>query len=209
MEKKIACMLRLQDETNRRLAEDWKQRDWSFKLAAKVEAAELADHLSYKWWRLKKPDMPQARMEVVDIWHFVLSALLRDAPNIATPSFIADTFRHAGDKRAKAQTPEEAVLLFMAATDTYGMLEAFAGLCDAVGLSFVDLYFQYVGKAALNRFRWRNGYAEGTYVKIWDGREDNEWLTEILNQNAASLVLEEPDDMLKEIEDKLGQLYRP
>lgn len=49
MEKKIACMLRLQDETNRRLAEDWKQRDWSFKLAAKVEAAELADHLSYKW----------------------------------------------------------------------------------------------------------------------------------------------------------------
>ena len=105
MKKKIACMLRLQDETNRRLAEDWKQRDWSFKLAAKVEAAELADHLSYKWWRLKKPDMPQARMEVVDIWHFVLSDLLRDAPNIATPSFIADTFRHAGDKRAKAQTP--------------------------------------------------------------------------------------------------------
>ena len=209
MEKKIACMLRLQDETNRRLAEDWKQRDWSFKLAAKVEAAELADHLSYKWWRLKKPDMPQARMEVVDIWHFVLSALLRDEPNKATPSLIADTFHHAGDKRAQAQTPEEAVLFFMAATDAYGMLKAFVGLCDAVGLPFVDLYFQYVGKAALNRFRWSNGYADGTYVKIWDGREDNEWLTEILNHNAASLVLEEPDDMLKEIEDKLGQLYRP
>ena len=209
MEKKIACMLRLQDETNRRLAEDWKQRDWSFKLAAKVEAAELADHLSYKWWRLKKPDMPQARMEVVDIWHFVLSALLRDEPNKATPSLIADTFQHAGDKRAQAQTPEEAVLFFMAATDAYGMLKAFVRLCDAVGLPFVDLYFQYVGKAALNRFRWSNGYADGTYVKIWDGREDNEWLTEILNQNAASLVLEEPDDMLKEIENKLGQLYRP
>lgn len=209
MEKKIACMLRLQDKTNRRLAEDWKQRDWSFKLAAKVEAAELADHLSYKWWRLKKPDMPQARMEVVDIWHFVLSALLRDEPNKATPSLIADTFHYAGDKRAQPQTPEEAVLFFMAATDAYGMLKAFVGLCDAVGLPFVDLYFQYVGKAALNRFRWNNGYADGTYVKIWDGREDNEWLTEILNQNAASLVLKEPDDMLKEIEDKLGQLYRP
>lgn len=209
MEKKIACMLRLQDETNRRLAEDWKQRDWSFRLAAKVEAAELADHLSYKWWKLKKPDMPQARMEVVDIWHFVMSAILRDAPNIAAPSFIADTFRQVGNKVGTKQTPEEAVLFFMAAEGPYEMLEAFVVLCDAVGLSFLDLYFQYVGKAALNRFRWNNGYADGTYVKIWDGREDNEWLTEILNQNAASLVLEEPDDMLKEIEDKLGQLYRP
>lgn len=97
----------------------------------------------------------------------------------------------------------------MAAEGPYEMLEAFVVLCDAVGLSFLDLYFQYVGKAALNRFRWNNGYADGTYVKIWDGREDNEWLTEILNQNTASLILEEPDDMLKEIENKLGQLYRP
>ena len=209
MEKKIACMLRLQDETNRRLAEDWTQRDWHFRLAAKVEAAELADHLSYKWWKLKKPDMPQARMEVVDIWHFVMSAILRDAPNIAAPSFIADTFRQVGSKVGTKQTPEEAVLFFMAAEGPYEMLEAFVVLCDAVGLSFLDLYFQYVGKAALNRFRWNNGYADDTYVKIWDGREDNEWLTEILNQNTASLVLKEPDDMLKEIEDKLGQLYRP
>lgn len=34
----------------------------------------------------------------------------------------------------------------------------------------------------LNFFQQDNGYKAGTYVKIWDGREDNEVLAEIQAQ---------------------------
>jgi hypothetical protein len=37
-----------------------------------------------------------------------------------------------------------------------------------------------VGKNTLNRFRQHNGYKDGTYIKIWNGLEDNEVLFKIL-----------------------------
>ena len=59
------------------------------------------------------------------------------------------------------------------------VMSRFGLLCDNLGITFDWLYKHYVGKAALNRFRWANSYGSG-YRKIWHGREDNEHLTEIL-----------------------------
>jgi hypothetical protein len=50
----------------------------------------------------------------------------------------------------------------------------------ASGLDFDSLYTAYVGKNVLNFFRQDNGYKDGTYVKNWDGREDNEHLSELV-----------------------------
>ena len=55
----------------------------------------------------------------------------------------------------------------------------FWDLMAATELNFDDLYRAYVGKNVLNFFRQDNGYKEGTYIKTWDGREDNEHLSEI------------------------------
>ncbi|HEY5740253.1 MAG TPA: dUTP diphosphatase, partial [Gammaproteobacteria bacterium] len=38
------------------------------------------------------------------------------------------------------------------------------------------------GKNVLNFFRQDHGYKEGSYVKQWHGREDNEHLSELLSQ---------------------------
>ncbi|MGB1748130.1 MAG: hypothetical protein ACPHGW_11420, partial [Pseudohongiellaceae bacterium] len=38
----------------------------------------------------------------------------------------------------------------------------------------------------LNFFRQDNGYKEGTYRKLWSGREDNEVLVDILQSLDAS-----------------------
>ena len=43
-----------------------------------------------------------------------------------------------------------------------------------------ELYSKYIGKNVLNFFRQDHGYKEGSYVKEWDGKEDNEHLAEIL-----------------------------
>ena len=50
----------------------------------------------------------------------------------------------------------------------------------ASGLNFDRLYRLYVGKNVLNFFRQDHGYKDGSYQKIWAGREDNEHLSEVL-----------------------------
>ncbi len=44
------------------------------------------------------------------------------------------------------------------------------------------MFAQYVGKNVLNVFRQDHGYKDGTYLKEWNGKEDNEHLVEILIQ---------------------------
>jgi len=51
-----------------------------------------------------------------------------------------------------------------------------------------ELYRQYVGKNVLNFFRQDHGYKAGTYIKIWQGKEDNEHLVEVLNALDISLL---------------------
>jgi len=50
-----------------------------------------------------------------------------------------------------------------------------------MGITFDSLYKQYVGKNILNRFRQSRGYQDGTYIKNWNGLEDNEVLSKILD----------------------------
>ena len=59
-----------------------------------------------------------------------------------------------------------------------------------LGLNMEDIFKLYVGKSVLNEFRQNNGYKEGTYIKIWDGNEDNEVLTSILDHTETITSLD-------------------
>ena len=48
-------------------------------------------------------------------------------------------------------------------------------------MSYDELFDLYIGKNVLNRFRQDHGYKTGEYHKLWQGREDNEHLMEVLN----------------------------
>src|SRR5690606_16358645 len=58
----------------------------------------------------------------------------------------------------------------------------FMAVLKDAGMDEEELYRQYIGKNVLNFFRQDNGYKQGTYVKIWNGLEDNEYLVQIMNQ---------------------------
>jgi len=66
--------------------------------------------------------------------------------------------------------------------------DVFYKMLSVTGLSFDDLYLQYIGKNTLNRFRQHNGYKDGSYIKIWDGLEDNEVLFQILADISAPIT---------------------
>ena len=53
---------------------------------------------------------------------------------------------------------------------------AFHDLMVAADMSFDELYVGYIGKNVLNFFRQDHGYKDGTYIKVWNGKEDNEHL---------------------------------
>ena len=56
----------------------------------------------------------------------------------------------------------------------------FGNLMQLIDFDFDSLYRHYVGKNVLNFFRQDHGYKDGSYVKVWNGREDNEHLSELL-----------------------------
>ncbi len=68
--------------------------------------------------------------------------------------------------------------------------------------SFDDLHRIYVGKNVLNRFRQDNGYKDGSYRKLWQDREDNEHLAEIM-----SLLNADATDFPQQIEQALTSRY--
>ena len=62
---------------------------------------------------------------------------------------------------------------------SYKVLEQTMTACE---MSWNDAYTQYVSKNVLNIFRQQHGYKEGTYIKIWNGEEDNVVLARLLSQ---------------------------
>ena len=53
------------------------------------------------------------------------------------------------------------------------LIEEFFELAHLGALNETQLYRLYVGKNILNGFRQDHGYKEGSYIKIWNGVEDN------------------------------------
>ena len=181
---RLEAMAALQDEHNRLVHPDWEKQGYPYYRAVWVECAELLDHFGWKWWKLQEPDAEQVKLEIVDIWHFGLSELLRDGAvdkSLAARLGAALQAPPGGDFRRAVEALAQACL-----AGRRFDLDAFAALMRALPLGVDELYRLYIGKNVLNSFRQANGYKAGTYRKTWAGREDNEHLVEI----AASLDAE-------------------
>jgi dimeric dUTPase (all-alpha-NTP-PPase superfamily) len=179
MKSQIKEMLILQDEVNRVVNEDWKQQGFPWYRAAMVESIEMLEHFGFKWWKKQVPDMPQVQLELVDIWHFMLSHYLEQSESLDTlADLLTPNEQHSHDSddlRALIDT-----FVGELASKRHFDTDVFYNMLSVAGLTFDDLYLQYIGKNTLNRFRQHNGYKDGSYVKIWDGLEDNEVLFQIL-----------------------------
>ncbi|PCH60557.1 MAG: dUTP diphosphatase [SAR86 cluster bacterium] len=191
--KQVSIMLSLQFEMNTKVDPNWLEAKYPYLRAAVIEGAEAIEHHGWKWWKKQQLDLPQLQMELIDIWHFFLSDML---------------LGNAGDKshtevqllQQIASIEHTTEILFDAQSycikemDLLAKLELLIGLASArrielalfeaimmdCQLPWSSLFCQYMGKNILNFFRQDHGYKEGTYQKIWHGREDNEYLVELM-----------------------------
>lgn len=193
-------MIEMQDALNRVVNPDWLTANYPWMRAARVECAELTDHLGWKWWKKQEPNFPQAHIELVDIWHFMLSSALVgvkgnkvDAvasmvgglqfPHDAVLDLLGKKFAIAG-----AKLHDQVDLLSAFASAGYVMPALFEAIMANTGLSWAELRRIYIGKNVLNQFRQAHGYKEGTYEKTWHGVEDNVRLEQIMETQPAITV---------------------
>jgi len=209
---------RLNDDTN---GPKWREgvtkqgKVINWKRCIVMETAELIDSFSWKHWKSIDGgiDMENIRIEMVDIWHFVMSYILRFKTPEEAAKKALETMKTSSIRLPESWSPREnerieellspfedlmALALIKSDDEVYmeELLEKFWEALDAVGMSFDDLYRLYIGKNALNQFRQLHGYKEGTYTKIWNGREDNAVMQEILTQKPDTTY----DELLRELE---------
>lgn len=180
MKQALSNMLTMQDKMNTRVHENWVEQNFEWYRAAWIECGELIDHYGFKWWKKQEPDLEQVRLEAIDIWHFGMSALFK--PNKSIEDLANEIGAELEIHQPSGLGVREATeALALDCLQTKGFSPSlFWDLMLASGLDFEGLYRSYVGKNVLNFFRQDHGYKEGTYIKNWDGKEDNEHLVELL-----------------------------
>ena len=218
---KILQMLLLQQQLNDATnGEGWekgitkhgKHIDW--KRATYLECAELIESYPWKHWKNidAKPDYANIKIEAVDIWHFIMSQGLEDykmqnlgsiedfarninrLPNFQT--FLADITPTTKDYYAQIEVVENLMKTLFCGESTEKLMEAFIDVAVQSGLNLDALYTLYVGKNILNKFRQDHGYKEGSYIKIWQGEEDNVTMQRVLEENENV----SPDGLYKALE---------
>ena len=199
----LTNMLVMQDRINSRIGENWTGRSLAWYRAVWVECAELMDHQGYKWWKEQRPDLAQIQLEVVDIWHFGMSAILVEEGSVAAGAnhILREMERFSSTPRGVLEASEN--LASHALVEKAFSMQLFLELMEAVDLSFEQLHGAYVRKNVLNFFRQDHGYKEGSYRKQWRGREDNEHMVEL-----ASALHPEMPDYAGKLYQALEQRYR-
>ena len=182
----LQTMARMQDEHNTLVHAQWRTQGYAYYRAIWVECAEMLDHFGWKWWKKQDGDLDQVKLELVDIWHFALSELLRQD---RVEDSVADALFAINPARA-AQNKDEHEERFRLAIEALAQdclrirsfeLQPFVDAMAALPMTLDELFSLYIGKNVLNGFRQNNGYKSGEYRKLWQGREDNEHLIEVLN----------------------------
>lgn len=205
---KILQMLELQQQLNDAtnglgwedgMTKNGKAIDW--KRCTYLECAELIESYPWKHWKNidAKPDYANIKIEAVDIWHFIMSQGLEDykrsdlgsietlANNINSlanfPAFCTEIQQTFKDYYEQIAVVEVLMKTIFCGGSTEKLMAAFIDVAMQSGLNLDALYKLYVGKNILNQFRQDHGYKEGSYIKIWNGQEDNVTMQSILEEN--------------------------
>ena len=218
---KILLMLQLQNQLNDATnGEDWPKgitkngKTINWRRCIYMECAEMVDSFSWKHWKAidAEPDWDNHQIEVVDVWHFIMSLAIENyskmlkggIEDLAINISQLDSFSKV-DTRQEVFAPQDEViakvesLIRLAISedelDIEQLISEFFDLVVMSGLDLESLYRLYVGKNILNQFRQDNGYKDGTYIKVWNGEEDNVVMTRIWKENGDI----KPDQLYKEL----------
>ncbi len=213
IEQMFTLQNQLNDETN---GEIWltgitrENRKISWYRGIYMEVAEAIDSFNWKHWKNinDQPDWDNIRVELVDIWHFIMSESIRiDDPEYAH-RYLKLEPKGDFDVDILVSSLEEMLSLSVASSidpDTNNIrkiTDLFFTIISHLDIDVENLYKRYIVKNQLNTFRQQNGYKDGSYVKNWDGVEDNVVAFEIMNLNPTIT----PSNLYKKLDSKYSTI---
>ena len=213
----LTLQQQLNDATNgegweRGITKNGKAIDW--KRCSYLECAELIESYPWKHWKNidAEPDYDNIKIEVVDIWHFIMSQMLQDykidnkgdilaltkaiesLPNYQR--FTQESKLTQRDYYEQIAIVEDLMRVLFCEESPEALMEAFIDVAMQSSLNLDTLYQLYIGKNILNQFRQDHGYKEGSYTKIWGKEEDNVVMQRILKENSDTT----PDKLYKALQ---------
>lgn len=180
----------------------------NWKRCIHMECGELIDSFAWKHWKhISKPvDWENVRVELVDIWHFIMSLLLEcyhnekkgDIDQLVEDVINTQDFNEFCKEAYNPEGFDDLEIINEIESIIHGCtgfkLELFDGLLREYfhlaikcGVNLKTLYRYYIAKNVLNRFRQDHGYKEGEYKKEWNGIEDNVIMLELLDENTPTV----------------------
>lgn len=198
----LVTMLTMQDALNKVVDVDWLVRGRAWHRAVLVETVEAIDHYGWKWWKKQTPDLNQVKMEMVDIWHFLMSwELVNFKGDYALAADeILDALNVSPDKGSTLEKLDQ-----LAASAGNELIDycCFNSILMDIGMEWKDVYQTYVAKNVLNRFRQEHGYKEGVYIKVWRGEEDNIHLSRLMEAHPDN-----PEWLYESLEETYKQITK-
>lgn len=210
MKEKIIEMLELQSKLNIDTSwdnwKDWITNKWkiiNWRRCIYMELAEAIDSVSWKHWKNIEwgIDYENFKIELIDIWHFLMSELLIHFSVTELVDLIENYSWSKSDIKLPLVWTKEnnsylddiiepyehlmALSLIKTKDKDYleNLIEVFFICLDSASVSFDDLYNLYIWKNVLNKFRQDHWYKEWNYIKIWNGEEDNVVMQRVLENN--------------------------
>ena len=206
IEQMFALQKQLNDETN---GEIWikgftkENRQISWYRGIYMEVAEAIDSFNWKHWKNidDQPDWDNIKVELVDIWHFIMSESIRINDQAYANKHLEYSAKGDFDSDALVSLLENMLKLSVTSSinpdinNIRQITDLFFEIISHLGIDVENLYKRYVVKNQLNTFRQQNGYKDGSYIKNWGGVEDNVIAFEIMDKNPKI----SPGDLYKKL----------
>ena len=175
-----------------------------------MEAAEAIDSFNWKHWKSinTEPDWANIRVELVDIWHFIMSELIRLNDENNANKYLILKPTGAFNAEVLINTLEKMLSLSVGSNidpkinNIRDITDLFFTATSQVDMGIGELYKRYVVKNQLNTFRQQHGYKEGTYIKLWNAIEDNVVAFNIMDENPSI----SPSGLYQKLELKYAQI---
>lgn len=146
-----------------------------------MEAAEAIDSFNWKHWKNieSEHDLSNIKVELVDIWHFIMSEAIHFGDTQFAQAYTSIQPEREANPELTLEILEQIIAISASANidkaqnSLYKITGLFFKALATMGMDIDELYARYIVKNQLNSFRQAHGYKEGTYVKLWQGVEDN------------------------------------
>jgi len=179
--KQAYALLEMQNRINSIVNPDWIHIDYAYSRAIFMEIAEAIDHYGWKWWTKQQCSISQVHIELIDALHFCLSYEISQSKGnldaCAKGLLESLTLKNITEPTSLLE------LLELICVRALSKKSIFRYIYEALSLSGIRTWNEiidlYVKKNSLSLYRLENGYINGTYNKIWHGKEDNIYLEEL------------------------------